>query len=423
MADSIKAVVALTEEADREALQGVFPGEPEVQVVGVVEGLAGSTPDPETHANLLVVACDGYSNEALGYIESAVGEHPDRPVVVLCSGPVNGFVRRVFEAGADDIVVLGARNGEAAPSTHDVLFAFQKAVARKSGARAAGSATHGRMICVLGPKGGIGKTLTTANLAVTLAEQGQRVVVVDLDLQFGDVGLSLGLVPERTIYDLATSGGAMDAEKVEAYLATHESGMRVLLAPVRPDQAGAVTVDFLRLLYATLRSSNDYVIVDTPPGFTPEVIASVDSSTHVCMVGMLDSLSLKNTKLGLETLDLMGYDSERVHLVLNRADSHVGITHNDVSAIVGREPNVMVPSHRDIARSVNAGAPIVSTEGRSEAAKAFRALADTYTNGNGSKRQNGSRRNGQSPNGNSKANGKDSKAKKKRQSILLRRKG
>jgi pilus assembly protein CpaE len=405
MADAIKAVVALTQEADRTALQSVFPGESEVQVVGVLENLEASDPSPESPANLLVVACEDNSSEALAFIETAVGEHPDRPVVVLCSGAANGFVRRVFEAGADDIVVLGNGN-----SKHDVLFTLQKAVARKSGSRGTGSGTHGRMICVLGPKGGIGKTLTTANLAVTLAEQGMRVVVVDLDLQFGDVGLSLGLTPDKTIYDLATSGGAMDAEKVEAYLAHHESGVRVLLAPVRPDQAGAVTTEFLRQLYATLRSSNDFVIVDTPPGFTPEVIASVDSSTHVCMVGTLDSLSLKNTKLGLETLDLMGYDAERVHLVLNRADSHVGITHDDVQAIVGRQMNVMVPSHRDIARSVNAGAPIVLSESRSEAAKAFRALAQTYTNGSHAKATVKSSSNGNGSKG----------SKKERKSILLR---
>src|SRR5207247_6276924 len=111
-------------------------------------------------------------------------------------------------------------------------------------------------------------------------------------------------------------------------------------APTRPDQASFVTVDLLRDVYATLRTHYDYVIVDTPPGFTPEVIASIDSSSGICMVGMLDSLSLKNMKLGLETLELMGYDSGRVHLVLNRADSQVGISHQEVEAIVGRSPDV-----------------------------------------------------------------------------------
>jgi len=233
-------------------------------------------------------------------------------------------------------------------------------------------------VCVLGPKGGIGKTLTSANLAVALALAGRKVAVVDLDLQFGDVGLSLGLTPKRTIYDLIKSGGSLDAEKLEAFLTPHESGARVLMAPVRPDQAGAITVDFLQQVYELLRASNDFVVVDTPPGFMPEVIASIDASTHICVVGTLDSLSLKNTKLGLETLELMGYESDRITMVLNRADSKVGVTQEDVTAIVGRSADVLVPSHRDIARSVNEGQPVVRARPRSEPAKAFRALAELY---------------------------------------------
>src|SRR5205085_948217 len=134
------------------------------------------------------------------------------------------------------------------------------------------------MICILGPKGGTGKTLTACNLAVSLALSGQRVAIVDLDLQFGDVALSLGMAPEKTIYDLAKSGGTLDAEKLDGYMIAHESGVKVLAAPTRPDHASTVTVTFLRDVYAVLRSSYDYVLVDTPPGFTPEVIASIDSS-------------------------------------------------------------------------------------------------------------------------------------------------
>ena len=122
----------------------------------------------------------------------------------------------------------------------------------------------------------------------------------------------------------------------------------------------------------------DIVIVDTPPGFTPEVIATIDVSTSAVMIGMLDSLSLKNTKLGIETLDLMGYPSENVSLVLNRSDSRVGITHEDVSAIIGRAPDIFVPSDREIPRSVNEGTPVVASRERSDAAKAFRELADRY---------------------------------------------
>jgi pilus assembly protein CpaE len=154
--------------------------------------------------------------------------------------------------------------------------------------------------------------------------------------------------------------------------------VKVLVGPTRPDQASAVSIDYLRDVYASLRTMSDIVVVDTPPGFTPEVIATIDASSDVCMVGMLDSLSLKNTKLGLETLDLMGYDTDRVSLVLNRADSRVGITPDDVSTIVGRGPDVSVPSDREIPRSINEGTPIVAARSSSGAARAFRNLADRY---------------------------------------------
>src|SRR5919197_6773252 len=155
------------------------------------------------------------------------------------------------------------------------------------------------------------------------------------------------------------SSGSLDAEKLDVYLSPHDSGLRALLAPTRPDQAGSITVEFLDRVYATLRSTSDYVVVDTPPGLTPEVVASIDSSSHVCVVGMLDSFALKSTKLALETLELMGYERERIRLVLNRADSRVGITREDVVTIVGREPDLLVPSDREITRSINAGSPIV----------------------------------------------------------------
>jgi pilus assembly protein CpaE len=96
------------------------------------------------------------------------------------------------------------------------------------------------------------------------------------------------------------------------------------------------------------------------------------------MVGTLDSLSLKNTKLGLETLELMGYERDRIRIVLNRADAQVGITRDDVAEVIGRAPDVLVPSHRDVARSVNEGSPIVSSRSRSEAARAFQRLAAIY---------------------------------------------
>lgn len=372
MSGRIQALVAVDAGVDGQMIQTMLPDGNNVEVVGIVNGLDESWRTlQETATDLLIVACAGYSDRALYFIDAAVKQEPDRPVVVLTEGSPNGFVRRVFESGADDIVTLPDQ-------PEQIAFALEKALARRRGAAVASGIALAPMVVILGPKGGTGKTLVSTNLAVALAADGRRPVLVDLDLQFGDIGLALGLRPDKTIYDLARSGGSLDEDKLDAYLVRHSSGLRVLLAPTRPDHASAVGVDFLRDVFTTLRSMSDYVIVDTPPGFTPEVIAAIDSSSNVCVVGMLDSLSLKNTKLGLETLELMGYSQERIALVLNRADTRVGITHEDVEAIIGRAPEVFIPSDRQIPISVNDGTPIVMKDERSEAARAFYKLAESY---------------------------------------------
>jgi pilus assembly protein CpaE len=372
MSDSIKVIVALDEGVDRYLIEAALPQDATLDIVGTVEGLEeGWQTFLETPSDLVIIGCNGYSDRVVYLIDGSVRQKPDRPVVVLTQASPNGLLRRAFEAGADDVMAL--------PETpENVRFVLQKALARRKGAAIASGVSVAPLVCILGPKGGTGKTLVAANLAVALARKGERVSVVDLDLQFGDMGLALGLAPERTIYDLAKAGGYLDADKMDGFLMRHSSGVKVLVAPARPDHASAVSIEFLRDVYSVLRGMSDIVIVDTPPGFTPEVIATIDISTSVLMVGMLDSLSLKNTKLGLETLELMGYPPEHTSLVLNRADTRVGITRDDVMAIVGRAPNVMVPSDREIPRSVNEGVPIVASRERSDAARAFRELAQAY---------------------------------------------
>jgi pilus assembly protein CpaE len=367
----IRALVAVDRIIDARVVEAVLD-DPGIKVVGVVEQAAGIPAFDATPADVLLVACGAASEDAVAFINSAARERGGRPVIVVCGGSPNGFIRDVLTSGADDIVLID----ETVTPGPETFFAMRKALARRSSGASDGA--HGNLVCVLGPKGGIGKTVTSTNLGVALADAGHRTVVVDLDLQFGDAGLALGLQPERTIYDLATSGGALDADKIDGYLAEHGSGLRVLLAPVRPDQAQSITVEFLKELYATLTTAFDFVVVDTPPGFSPEVIATIDASSSICMIGMLDAPSLKNTKIGLETLALMGYAPDRVRVVLNRADTSVGISHADVVAILGRAPDVLIPSQRDVVRWLNAGEPIVLASKRSEPAKAFRALADLF---------------------------------------------
>ena len=367
-----RTLVSLDTGIDEQTVRAAMPASSEIQVVGIVRGVDESwTTLQETPTDLLVVACSGYSERALFLIGSVVKERPGMPIVVLAHEAPDGFLRRVFEVGADDAVRLPE-------SPEQVNFVLQKVLVRK---RAAGTLRENGtapMICVLGPKGGTGKTVTSSNLAVALALAGNSVSAVDLDLQFGDLALAMGIRPEKTMYDLVQSGGSLDAGKLDAYVMPHPSGVRVLVAPTRPDQASSIVPEFLREVYPLLRATSEFVVLDSSPGFTPEVISAIDNSTYVCMIGTLDTLSLKNTRLGLETLELMGYDPDRIVLVLNRADSRVGIDDDDVLAVVGKRPDIRIPSDVEVPRAVNEGTPIVLAKPDSAAAKGFRALADEF---------------------------------------------
>lgn len=374
MPELVKAFAVYDSGSPRSEIERALSGG--VKVVGIAESFDEAQARLGNDADAVLVIAVGHQLDAvLRFIEVARREQPDRPVVVIGSDMTDEFTRRVFAAGVDDMLVLPVAPDEA-------LFTLQKAVARRAGTEGGGF-SEAPLICVFGPKGGTGKTVTATSLAVALAQIGRSVALVDLDLQFGDVGLCLGVPPETTIFDLIQAGGSLDEEKLNGFMPVHSSGVRLLLAPRLPDQAEVVSVEFLHTLYATLRRMVEYVVVDTPPGFTAEVIATIDDATTVCAVGTLDLLSLKDTGIGLDTLDLMGFPHENIKLILNRAGSLVGITEEQVRSHWRREPHIRVPSDREIVRAVNAGLSILVTKPQSEAAEAFRELARQLSENDG----------------------------------------
>lgn len=381
IAREIQALVALDSEVDRSLIETLVARDPRVRVIDYLE-LGGPVASGLGVGDALVVAVADYTADVREFVSMAIRQHPTRPVILVCPVDGNGHLGDVLSTGVEDIVALPAETGSRIDPelTRHLVFALEKALIRKRGGTQSKPQSTQNIICVLGLKGGSGKTLTSANLGVALAQEGARVALIDLDLQFGDLALAMGLRPERTIYDLVRSGGSLDAEKLEDFLVEHPSGARALLAPVRPDQAAVITVPFLAEVERLLADSYEFVVIDTPPSFGPEVIGAIDSSTDIVMVTMRDTLSLKNTRLGLETLERMDYDRSRVKVVFNRANTNVGIEREDVLAILGRDVDVLIPSHRDIARSVNQGTPIV-LDTSSEASRSFKSLAALYMDG------------------------------------------
>src|SRR6266545_2457386 len=225
-----------------------------------------------------------------------------------------------------------------------------------------------RIITVFSPKGGCGKTVLSTNLAVAL---------VDLDLNFGDVAIMLQLYPNRTIHD-AASATDLDAVMLRSYLTPHQAGIWALVAPTEPTFADAISASSVATILKLLRASFGYVVVDTPAVLSDQVMAAFDESDAIAMLATPDVPSIKNLKLTLQAMEQLHYPRDRVRLVVNRADSRVGLRVPDVERLLGRAVDATIPSSRSVPLSVNKGSPVLVEEPRGNVAEAIRRLASQF---------------------------------------------
>jgi pilus assembly protein CpaE len=237
-------------------------------------------------------------------------------------------------------------------------------------------ASEGRVVTVFSAKGGCGKSTLATNLAVSLAESGhRRVCLVDLDLAFGDVGVMLQLTPERGIADAVNSRDRIDTTLIRALLTSYAPGVEVLLAPVGPTEAERIGRDVVTQVLAGIRTLADYVVIDTPAAFTDGVLAALDITDVHVLVATPDVPALKNLRIALDMLDLLGLSKEHRLVVLNRSDARVGLSGADVDRVLKTPISGHIPSSRDVPISINRGVPIVVDKPNHPVSKAIRELA------------------------------------------------
>jgi pilus assembly protein CpaE len=236
----------------------------------------------------------------------------------------------------------------------------------------------GRVVTVFSSKGGCGKTFLSTNLAVALGRNGAEVALVDLDLHFGDVAIMLHLFPSHTIYD-ATQSPELDALTVKSFLTHHDSGIWTLVAPTEPTVADTISPSTITNILKLLRSAFDYVVIDTPPAFSEPVLGAFDESDALVMLATLDVPSIKNLRLTLQTMELLHFPKSRIRVVVNRADSKVGLRLPDVEKLLSAPVDATIPSSRSVPLSVNKGSPIMLEEPKGPVAESVRRVAALVT--------------------------------------------
>ena len=251
-------------------------------------------------------------------------------------------------------------------------------------AAATAEASRARVITVVSPKGGSGKTIISANLAVGLAARAAgSVVLLDLDLQFGDISYALGLTPQHTISDAVSVLDDLDATTLKVFLSRHRSGLYALCAPNEPAAGDAIPAAAVTAVIKLIASQFGYVVIDTPAGLGEHTLAALDLSTDVILLTDMDVPSVRDLRKALDALDLLGMKTPTRHLVLNRADSRVGLTKAGIAAAAGATVDIEIPSSRDVPISLNEGRPLLSDNPRSPVARHLAELVERIANGNG----------------------------------------
>ena len=300
---------------------------------------------------------------------AAIREYTRAPVVLLASGEASLLLDAALEADVADVLLLPQL-------PENVVFAIRKAThTTRRSHEPGGSGRHGKIVTVFSPKGGTGKTVTATNLAAACAKfEGRKTLLLDLDLQFGDAAIMLGLEPEKTIHDLVVAPGELDSEKLAGYTTRHQCGLDVLPAPLRPEDAELVTESKLARLLEVARSSYEVIVVDTSPFFHGPMLATLDRTDDLLMLCGLDVPTLKNVRISLQTLELLSFPQARIRFLLNRANSKVGMKKKEVEGALGVRIEFEVPSDRAVPLAVNRGAPAVIADPGAEFSKAVRAM-------------------------------------------------
>ncbi|QGG95481.1 nucleotide-binding protein [Actinomarinicola tropica] len=317
----------------------------------------------------------------LAAVEELVRVHREVGAILLSQELSTALLQQALRAGVRD--VLGS------PVDTAQLVAAVQRVAETLYVPSGGTTTEdpalqsgelGQVMTVFSTKGGAGKSVLAVNLAVSMAQRSERpVVLVDGNLQFGDIAVMLKLAPQHTIVDAVSSIQKLDASLLQSLLSVHESsGLYVLPAPLEPAFADQIGAEEMIRIIDLLRSFAGHVIVDTPAYFNDVVLGLIETSDDVVLVAGMDIPNIKNVKIGLQTMKLLNTPMEKIHLVLNRANSKVKLEIGEVEKTLGIKAEALIPSDVVVPQSVNKGTPVVQTAPKSGVSKSIEELAGHF---------------------------------------------
>ena len=321
----------------------------------------------------------------LSAVERITHAHREIGAILVAEELTTNLLQQALRSGVKDVLASPADTQQLNEAIGRVASSLSASPAAPALGGAGGEIFEddgelAKVITVFSTKGGAGKSMIATNLGVTLAQRSDKpVCLVDADLQFGDIAVMLKLSPQHTIVDAVSSLDRLDASLLQNLLVTHESsGLLILPAPLEPAFADQIGATEMMQIVEVLRRFCSFVIVDTPAYFNDVVLGMIELSDEVLLVAGMDIPNIKNVKIGLQTLRLLNTPMEKLHLVLNRANSKVKLDVTEVERTLQVSADILIPSDIVVPQSVNRGVPVVQSAPRSGVAKSLEDLASMF---------------------------------------------
>ena len=391
MSDQIKVLIVDDILETRDHLSKLLSFEADIDVVGVaasgaeaIERAVALAPD------VVLMDINMPDMDGIAATELLAIKCPSAAVVMMSVQGEADYLRRSMLAGAREFLVKPFSSDELNASIRQVWTRERDKMARMGITAAANAAAAqkvaagpsrdgGVVVAVFSPKGGVGRTTVAVNLAVAAASIGsKRVALMDGSLQFGDVGVLLNLNPKsKSIADLVPELDAGEIESIDTFIIDHSSGVRVLLAPPSPEAAEHVTAGHAKRVLERLRAEHDVTIVDCPATFNDTTLAILDEADIILTILSLEITSIKNMRLFMEVTDQLGYGSDKIRIVLNRADAALGIRVSDVENSIGRKvQHTIVSDGRSVVYALNRGVPFFLSNREAQVSQDILRLAN-----------------------------------------------
>jgi pilus assembly protein CpaE len=369
MADQIRVLIVDDIPETRDHLTKLLGFESDIEVVGSASsGKEALDLAVKLSPDVVLMDINMPDMDGISATEQLASRAPGAAVVMMSVQGEADYLRRSMLAGAREFLVKPFSSDELTTSIRQVHIREREKLSRMAvvpvrstnGTAAADDREPGTIVAFFSPKGGVGRTTIAVNMAVAAAtDLGKKVVLVDASFQFGDVGVLLNLNPRnKSIADLAPELEIGEPESLDTFVINHSSGIRVLLAPPSPEMAELVTTSGVKRVLEALRAQHDLVIVDCTSWFNDTTLAILDMADVILTMLSLEITSIKNMRMFLEVADQLGYESNKVRLVLNRADSTLGIRVSDVEHSIGRKvDHTIVSDGRSVVYALNRGVP------------------------------------------------------------------